>query len=112
MPGDYPPLTPDGRYIVVRGRLWRSANPDLTKERRELLINNLMTARRDVRSAKLNKDIDAERQARFAVDAAKVALGERGAPWWSDGAPDLNRHMARNTPYSSWFEGLSGEEPF
>jgi len=24
-----PLRTPDGRYIVVRGRLWRSANPTL-----------------------------------------------------------------------------------
>jgi hypothetical protein len=23
------PVTPDGRYFVVRGRLWRMANPDL-----------------------------------------------------------------------------------
>jgi hypothetical protein len=37
------------------------------------------------------------------VDAAKRALGERGPVWWTDGAPDYNRRMARNTPYASWF---------
>ena len=39
-------------------------------------------------------------------DRAKNALGERGPVWWS-GAPDLNRHMARNTIYAVWFAGLS-----
>ena len=29
-----PPATPDGRYIVVRGRLWRRANPHLAEDRR------------------------------------------------------------------------------
>ena len=24
------PVTPDGRYFVVRGKLWRMANPNLT----------------------------------------------------------------------------------
>ena len=43
------------------------------------------------------------RKARHAVDAAKIALGERGPVWWTDGAPDLNRHMARNTSYSDWW---------
>jgi len=33
-------------------------------------------------------------------------LGERGMPWWSDGAPDYNRRLARNTPYRDWFAGL------
>jgi hypothetical protein len=29
------PVTPDGRYIVVRGRLWRMANPDLNRHMAE-----------------------------------------------------------------------------
>jgi hypothetical protein len=49
--------------------------------------------------------------ARAAVDAAKTELGERGPVWWDDGAPDLNRHMVRNTPYASWFAALNGGEP-
>jgi hypothetical protein len=48
----------------------------------------------------------AERAARKCVDDAKVELGERGAAWWTDGAPDYNRHMAENTPYKVWFEKL------
>ena len=35
-----------------------------------------------------------------------IALVERGPVWWDDGAPDLNRHMAKNTPYAEWFAGM------
>jgi hypothetical protein len=51
-------------------------------------------------------DRPAGAMARVAVDQAKRGLGERGPPWWSDGAPDYNRHLARNTPYRDWFEAL------
>ena len=46
------------------------------------------------------------------MDAAKRGLGERGPVWWTDGAPDYNRRLARNTPYAAWYaaEGGSGEE--
>ena len=41
------------------------------------------------------------------VDARGLrALGERGPVWWTDGAPDLGRRMARNTPYAEWFRML------
>jgi hypothetical protein len=29
--------------------------------------------------------------------------------WWSDGAPDWNRHLTKNTPYAEWFFGLEAE---
>jgi hypothetical protein len=45
------------------------------------------------------------------VDHAKRALGERGPVWWTDGAPDLNRHMARTTPYAAWFAELAIAAP-
>ena len=41
-------VTPDGRYFVVRGRLWRRANPNLSVEKRDLLVRELMNARRAV----------------------------------------------------------------
>lgn len=98
------PDTPDGRYFVVRGRLWRKSNPALDEDRRAELVNELMSARRAVRAA--GKDPDAMAQARQRVNAAKQALGERGSVWWTDGAPDFNRHLVRNTPYAGWFESL------
>lgn len=106
-----PPVTPDGRYIVVGGRLWRRANPALEPVEREDLVRRLMTARRAVKTALAANDPEALRTARAEVDAAKVALGERGPPWWSDAAPDLNRRLAIHTPYAAWFRGLAAAEP-
>jgi hypothetical protein len=100
------PVTPDGRYFVVRDRLWRLANPDLSSADRAALVNQLMAARRAVRSAKIAGDRPAEDAAHQAVDDAKRKLGERGPVWWTDGSPDLNRHMVKNTPYLSWYSGL------
>ena len=104
-PDNYP-TTPDGRYFVVRGRLWRTSNPELAPDERQALVNQLMTARREVAAALKARDGNAERAARAAVDAAKRALGERGPVWWTDGAPDLNRRMVANTPYAAWFAAL------
>jgi hypothetical protein len=100
------PVTPDGRYFVVRGRLWRTSDPSLSTEERQSLVDRLMTARRAVRTARRTDDKAAEAAAHAAVDVAKRALGERGPVWWDDGAPDFNRHLARNTPYAAWFGGL------
>ena len=109
--------TPDLRYIVVRGRLWRRADPGLAPDRRQTLVDRLMDARRAVKAAKQAEQAGAPeaaaamKTARAEVDAAKTALGERGPVWWDDGAPDLNRHLARNTPYADWYAGLTAGEP-
>ncbi|MDQ2820016.1 MAG: hypothetical protein M3Y65_06430 [Pseudomonadota bacterium] len=100
------PTTLDGRYFVVKGRLWRTSNPDLPPEQRQQLVNALMLARRQVGMAKKAGDATAERAARADVDAAKQALGERGPVWWTDGATDMNRKMVANTPYAAWFAAL------
>ncbi|WP_425229106.1 hypothetical protein [Sphingomonas sp.] len=100
---DEPLVTPDGRYIVVRGRLWRRADPSPTEARRAVLVGELMTARRAAGAAMRTADLEALATARAAVHAAKVALGERGQVWWRDGAPDQNRRLARNSSYAAWF---------
>ncbi|MBX7514320.1 hypothetical protein K3179_07110 [Qipengyuania sp. GH38] len=92
--------TADGRYIIVRGRLWRASNPHLPESERARLVAQLMDARRAVGAALRDKDEAAERAARQQVHEAKVALGERGPVWWDDGAPDYNRHLVKNTPYA------------
>lgn len=102
--------TPDGRYIVVRGRLWRAANPHLPAEQREALVHSLMVARREVKSAMAADDPDRLAKARASVNAAKIALGERGAVWWKDGAKDFNRHLVKNTPYREWYDRLTGPQ--
>lgn len=103
------PHTPDGRYFVVKGRLWRTSNPALAPDVRQELVNALMQARRAVGVALKAGDPAAERSARAKVDAAKTALGERGPVWWTDGAPDLNRKMVANTPYAAWYAGLAAK---
>ena len=103
-------LTPDGRYLIVRGRLWRTSNPELPAEARAAHVARLMTARRAVGVAKRDKDDTALRAARREVDAAKHLLGERGPVWWTDGAPDLTRHMARTTLYADWYATLDTPE--
>jgi len=77
------PVTPDGRYFVVRGRLWRTSNPALTQETRDRLVSRLMAARRSIKQALPEGGPDLA-AARAAVDGAKIALGERGPPWWTD----------------------------
>ncbi|WP_240782050.1 hypothetical protein [Qipengyuania sediminis] len=84
----------------MRGRLWRAANPHLDPGEREELVKELMDARRAVGAALRAADVTAEKAARARVHAAKVALGERGPVWWTDGAPDYNRHLVKNTPYA------------
>ena len=93
----------------MRGRLWRTANPALPPERRAELTRRLMAARRGVAAANRADDDAALREARAAADTAKRALGERGPVWWTDGAPDFNRRLARGTPYAGWYAGLGAE---
>jgi len=66
-----------------------------------------MSARRAKQIAMRADDPAAREAARQRVDAAKIALGERGPVWWDDGEPDLNRRMARTTPYATWFGSLT-----
>ena len=74
-----PERTPDGRYVVIAGRRWRATDPLIPEDRRDELTRLLLAWRREVGRTKGTAD---ERAARDGVQAAKVALGERGAPWW------------------------------
>ena len=105
MAKDYP-RTPDGRYFVSKGRLWRCTDPALSEEDRRASVKALMQARRAVRGA----EGTALAEARAAVDAAKRALGERGPVWWEDGAEDEGGRHPRNTSYADWWAGLSEAE--
>jgi hypothetical protein len=67
-----------------------------------------MEARSAVAAARRTRDEAAEKDAHAAIDSIKTELGERGAVWWDDGAPDYNRHMARTTPYADWLRTLDG----
>ncbi|MEU2119634.1 hypothetical protein ABZ567_29260 [Streptomyces sp. NPDC016459] len=84
----HPEHTADGRYIVVEGRRWRATDPDIPEESAARLRSHLMAARRGVAAALRKRDTVAERAARARVHRAKVALGERGEPWWEQSATD------------------------
>ena len=101
------PDTPDGRYFVAKGRLWRRTNPTLLEPERRAHVKALMRARNAVRLASTEAE---EREARAAVHAAKVSLGERGPVWWSDDAPDETRRAPWNSSYAAWWEGLGDKE--
>ena len=73
--------TPDGRYFVLKGRLWRRTNPALDEPTRQRWVDALMDARRAVKAAKACGDPLQLKQAREQVQRAKVALGERGPVW-------------------------------
>jgi hypothetical protein len=99
------PVTPDGRYFVVRGKLWRMSDPTLDAYEKSLLVKQLMDARRAVKDAKSARDRDAEAKAHHVVDEAKRALGAWSG-LWNDGSPDLNRQAVKNSPYADWYSRL------
>ena len=83
-----PEFSPDGRYVIIDGRRWRASDPSLSQTRRAELVSELMSARRAVGTAKRGGDDKALREARKRVHEAKVALGERGTPWWTRDSSD------------------------
>lgn len=90
------PHTPDGKYLVARGLLKRCTNPNLADQDRRKAVKKLMQGR-------MSGD-------REAVTEAKIALGESGPVWWSDGAPDLSGTPPADTEYRGWWETLSEED--
>ena len=74
--------TDDGRYVVVDGRRWRTADPALPDDVRARLLHHLGVARSGVRSAGRAGDETAVAAARAKVQLAKTGLGERGPAWW------------------------------
>lgn len=100
------PATPDRRYFVVKGRLWRCSNPGLDPLEKRRLVKELMQARRAVKAALKTGEASSLKAARQQVNAAKIALGERGPVWWSDGAPDYNQKMVDQTLYAEWYKSL------
>ena len=96
-------MTPDGRYLVIQGRLWRAPNPSLPVQAKVKYMRDLLNARRALKSAKGSGEEEAISAARRLVARAQVGLGERGPVWWNDGAADFNRVLAKNSPYADWF---------
>ncbi len=90
-----PETTPDGRYVVIDGRRWRATDPAIPEERRHELQRVLMAWRREVRRT---KGTAGESGARAGVQAAKVALGERGTPWWEQDDDERRTRWETDVP--------------
>ena len=76
------------RWLVIDGRRWRRTDPAIPEALRAELVGELMAARRAVK--------EGAPDARTRVHDAKVALGERGEPWWEPDR-DLRDRIERAT---------------
>lgn len=85
-----PEHTPDGHHVVINGRKWRATDPLIPDDRRSELQSILMAWRCEVKRTK------GAPESRAGVQAAKVALGERGTPWWEQS--DDERRARWETP--------------
>lgn len=90
-----PERTDDGRHFVIDGRRWRATDPAIPQERRAELTHVLMAWRREVRRT---KGTPAERASRDGVQATKVALGERGTPWWEQSQEEREARWSAAVP--------------
>lgn len=87
--------TDDGHFVVIDGRRWRATDPDIPDERRDELQHVLMAWRREV---KRTRGTDEERRSREGVQTTKVALGERGTPWWEQSAGERQKRWETDVP--------------
>ena len=93
-------MTEDGHFVVISGRRWRATDPAIPEDVAAQLRKALMAARRDVGTAQRAGTDPAPARAR--VQLAKVALGERGAPWWEQ-TPEQRQQR--------WEQGLRALSP-
>ncbi|WP_206487774.1 hypothetical protein [Rhodococcus sp. KRD162] len=87
-----PESTEDGRYVVIKGRRWRATDPKIPEQRDAELRSILMDWRREV------KRTSGAPEARAGVQATKVALGERGTPWWEQSDDERRRRWETELP--------------
>lgn len=88
-------------FVVIGGRRWRATDPAVPEDVAAALRRELMAARRAVGAA-LRSGQDPS-PARARVHAAKVALGERGTPWWEQTLEQRRRRWEQGL-------GLDGAE--
>ena len=91
---DSPPLhTPDGRYIVVRGRLWRAANPSLSADVRATLVDMLEAQGHTVVQAPGGREGLGLMETGPPVDLVLTDLGMPGMTGW-----DVARQIRERWP--------------
>jgi hypothetical protein len=78
--------TSDDHFVVIDGRRWRATDPSIPDTFRTELVRELMDARRAIGAAnRAGADPSSDRE---RVQDAKLALGERGEPWWEQPTED------------------------
>ncbi|TQS46078.1 hypothetical protein [Cryptosporangium phraense] len=92
-----PERTEDGHFVVIEGRRWRATDPAIPDDVAAELRKVLMAARRAVGVALRAGEDPAPARAR--VQAAKVALGERGTPWWEQTLEERRARWERGLPH-------------
>ena len=95
-----PQRTEDGHHVVIDGRKWRATDPEIPEARREELTKVLMAWRREVGRT---RGTDEESTSRAGVQAAKVALGERGTPWWEQTQDERRARWSASVPVPDGF---------
>lgn len=80
---------------MIDGRRWRGSDPAIPEARHAELTWALMAWRREVRRTRGTAD---EAAARAGVQAAKVALGERGTPWWEQTEAERRERWSVDVP--------------
>jgi hypothetical protein len=76
----------DDHFVVIDGRRWRATDPSIPDTFRTELVRELMDARRAIGAAnRAGADPSSDRE---RVQDAKLALGERGEPWWEQPTED------------------------
>ncbi|MCU1369380.1 MAG: hypothetical protein JWO77_574 [Ilumatobacteraceae bacterium] len=79
-----PPEVEAPHFIEIDGRRWRATDPSIPDAFRKELVDELMRARRAIGVLIKAGDDELLADARRQVSAAKIALGERGEPWWDE----------------------------
>ena len=98
----------DEHFFVMKGRRWRKTDPNIPAALKDELVKSLMDARRLVKKAKATDDPVLMKLARTNVNNAKVALGERGDPWWEEPS-ERSRQGRIEAAYRALIYRRSGE---
>ena len=96
--------TDDGRYVVVDGRRWRTADPALPDDVRARLLHHLGVARSGVRTAGRAGDEPRSPPRAPGCSWRRPAWGSGATAWWEQSDDD-----ARRTRWEAALRDLAAE---
>jgi len=90
--GDDGPADATGpHWVDIDGHRWRATDPSIPSSFRQELFDELLRSRQAIALLKATGDQALVEHNRRQTHAAKVALGERGEPWWEPPTPQGRR---------------------